>query len=380
MPQHAATPYPPVEPRPAAPARLILLGLVAGCCGLGVTSWLDGSSQPVYSGRLQAHSVAVKAGRQARIVALPAESGTSVKPGDTLVVVADQPLEDRIRRQTQEVKELESEADRVAAAAEIELQWRQRDLQSERFELQLKAANLLQDKINRQVEQIAWQERLSSLSSWSSQEDGPFGGLLQRSFPDNGRIQAMLKEDTAASAAETIGIQLSLCENRVAEIEKLEKELETKVRISAGVNLAQQRLERAREELKTLEGQCDSLKITSPSYAIVGVPQRHAGDIVQAGETIVELLDPERRFLIAEVPSSAGAEFPTGSRVTLMFPGNEVRDGIVRELPPQTDQPTGRTQESFLEVRIEPAGRLWPNVPIGSRVNVTVLPETTTHR
>jgi hypothetical protein len=78
---------------------------------------------------------------------------------------------------------------------------------------------------------------------------------------------------------------------------------------------------------------------------------------------------------VAEVPSSASAQFAVNAKVSLLFPGGEQRTGIVRELPPQTDQPGARAQESFLEVRIEPSGRLWPMAPIGTRVDVSVLPE-----
>lgn len=366
---------PVVAPRLVSPSRFILLALVAGCCGMGISAWLDGRTRPAFTGRLHAHTISVTAGRSARIVELPAASGASVSPGDTLVVVSDDRLDARIRQQEQEVKELEADVARVTAAADIELQWRQRDLQAEQFELQLKAAGFLQDKISRQVEQIAWQERLNALSSWTTTEEpGGFGKLLQASFPDDGRVQAMLREDAAATAAEALSVQLGLCEQRIAEIQALSKELESKIKVSAGVDLAQQRLTRAREELESIRQQREGLKIASPAYGIVGVPQRQPGDIIQPGETIVDLLDPERRFLVAEVPSSAAVEFHAGSKVALSFPGGERRTGVIRELPPQTDQPAARTQESFLEVRIEPAGRLWPTAPIGTRVDVSVLP------
>lgn len=376
MTDSAAATSTAVAPRPVSPARFILLALVAGCCGMGVTAWLDGRAEPAFTGRLQAHTISVTAGRPARIVELPAASGASVAPGETLVVISDDRLDARIREQEQEVKELAADVARVTAAADVELQWRQRDLQAELFELQLKAAGYLQEKISRQVEQIAWQERLTALSTWTTEEEhGQFGKLLQAGFPDDGRMQAMLREDAAATAAEAIAVQLSLCEKRIAELQALGKELESKIKVSAGVDLAQQRLTRANEELETLKQQRDGLKIASPAYGIVGVPQRHPGDVIQPGETIVDLLDPERRFLVAEVPSSAAAEFTAGSKVALKFPGGERRTGVIRELPPQTDQPAARAQESFLEVRIEPAGRMWPKAPIGTRIDVSVLPD-----
>lgn len=229
---------PVVVPRLVSPSRFILLALVAGCCGMGVSAWLDGRARPAFTGRLHAHTISVTAGRSARIVELPAVSGSTVSPGDTLVVVSDDRLDARIRQQEQDVKELEADVARVTAAADIELQWRQRDLQAEQFELQLKAAGFLQEKISRQVEQIAWQERLNALSSWTTaDEPGRFGKLLQASFPDDGRVQAMLREDAAATAAEALAVQLGLCEHRIAEIEALSKELESKIKVSAGVDL-----------------------------------------------------------------------------------------------------------------------------------------------
>ena len=58
-----------------------------------------------------------------------------------------------------------------------------------------------------------------------------------------------------------------------------------------------------------------------------------------------------------------------GQEVELRFPGNEEFQGQVVDIPMVADV-TGASGETLAAVRIEQAGRLWPNVPVGSQIDV----------
>jgi hypothetical protein len=67
-------------------------------------------------------------------------------------------------------------------------------------------------------------------------------------------------------------------------------------------------------------------------------------------------------------------EFPVGKTLALLFPGHEKRQGRVTRIAPQT-QPRDHSRpaaDSIVMVEVEQAGRLWPTVPIGTRIEVLV--------
>ncbi len=135
------------------------------------------------------------------------------------------------------------------------------------------------------------------------------------------------------------------------------------------------RIATAREQLAEFEKQRESLTVVSSSHGIVGTIHHGPGDQVAAGDPLIELLDDERRHLVACIPSRAATKLRPGTRVDLIFPGREPRIGLVAAIPPHAipaDQ-SRPADDSQVEVKVEPAGKLWPKLPVGSRVQVQVL-------
>ncbi len=367
--------------RPASSRRMAILCLAALAAGIGVATWLEIRGATSYAGQLQARTTSVAAGRGARIASLSVAAGQRVVPGEKLFELADDRLTGQIVAKKRELVELEADVQRVKATAEVELEWRRRELQSEAFQTQLKAAAMTQEKLSRQVEQLAWQEHLTSrnadLDTGPSlvEAASPFRSIiLNTHVMDERRLQALLKEDAAAGAAESLAAQLTLCEQQLERLRKLGEELPGKIRLSAGVELAETKLTRVREELSSLEQQRDSLTIVSPSHGVIGAVHREAGDLVEPGSTILELFDDDRRHLTVLIPSSAVARLLPGTKLTLIFPAGYKRIGLVAAIPPLASSESGseRSNDSQVAVRIEPAGKLWPKIPIGSRIKVQV--------
>jgi multidrug resistance efflux pump len=198
--------------------------------------------------------------------------------------------------------------------------------------------------------------------------------VLKTDILDARRVQAMLSEDAAVGAVEALAAQLNLCEQQLDRLKKLGEELPSRVRVAAGVDLAETRLTRVRDELNSLEQQRELLTMACPSHGVVGEVRREAGDFVEPGDRVIELFDDDRRHLIASIPSTALVRLKPGTKLTLKFPAGAKRIGLVAAIPPHAMSETGplTSEDSHVAVRIEPAGKLWPKLPIGSRVYVQV--------
>lgn len=361
--------------------RLLMLCAASLAAGIGVAKWVEGRGSVSYGGSLQSRTTCITAERTTRIQEILVVAGQRIVPGDKLLQLSDDRLSSQIVDQQRQLVELEADLRRVQALADVELEWRRRELNGEIFQTQLKVSTVTQERTAKQVEQLAWQDRLKSL-----QADGTGSELaeivlpvrsviLDSPFADERRLQAMLREDAAAVAAEALSSQLALCEERLQRLRKLDQDLPGKVRLSVGVELVETRIARAREELAAFEKQRESLTVISPAHGIVGTIHHRPGDLVNAGDPVVELLDDERRHLVAYIPSSAATKLRPGIKVALVFPDSQNRIGLVAAIPPHAiPADHGRpSDDSQVEVKVEPAGKLWPKLPVGSRVQVHVL-------
>ena len=353
------------------------IGLIIGLAliaGTGFAWGLGWSGERAHRGSLQSRTTVVKSNCMARIRDVSVKPGQSVAPGDALFQLIDVQLEERLIGKRREIAELEAEVNRARVSAEVDFAWRRRELQSEVFETQLKESALSQEKLNKQVEQLAWKDHLSNsdtnVSPVVAEVDHPFRSIKRElHLPDERRLQAMLREDAAAASTETLATQIALCEQRLKSLAALEKELQTKIRSASGVDVTEARLAGAKLELASLDSQLKELTITSPTYGTVGDVRFQAGERVPNGDALIEILDDIQPHVVAQFPAAEASRMKHGSKVTLIFPSHGQRIGIITEIPPQTTSVAGGA-ESFVAVKIEPAGKLWPKLAIGSNVKV----------
>jgi len=352
--------------------RILLFGGSAWLLGSALTTWIGTPEVATVPATLQARSQSVIVSQPARLAELHVTAGQQVEPATPLFRLVDDRLAARIRTKRQQIVELAAELSRTEAAAEVELEWRRRELQREAFETRLKLTALREAHVHHQVEQIAWQEHLTGIDRWlgdlgADRDVQPL--LLPVDALHPARLQALLRADESASTLEVDAAQLALCEQKLSEIAALEAKLVEKVRISAGADVAQTRLRRAEAELKILEEQEQALTILSPGYGVVGSLSLQAGDALAAGQCVIELLDGDQRFLVAHVPSALVSRFHVGEKVVLLFPQRQRLEGTVAEIPPQAEA-TAADDDAIVPIRIAPCGKLWPHLPVGSRVSV----------
>jgi multidrug resistance efflux pump len=350
--------------------RLVVFGGAALLAGIACAGWLDGQRTETLPGILQARTVAITAGRPCVLAEVLVEPGEKVEAGTPLLRLSDGRLAARIAHHQQQLSGLRAEITRAEAAAEVELGWRRRELQAEEFETRMKLAALQNDRLNRQVEQIAWREHLAGTSDWTggSVPDALLRPItLSTSATGLERLQAVLKEDAAALAAEGLASQVALCEQRLKELAALQDRLQTNLRLSAGVEVAERRVTTAEAELAALIHQDEQLTITSPGVGVVGLLLKQPGDLLTAGDAILELLDDAQRTISVHVPTPAAGRLQEGQTVAVLFPDRIRREGVLGPIPPQT---VGEGNMPELPLEISPRGKLWPMLPIGSRVDV----------
>lgn len=358
-------------PPSASRLRIIALAVAALAAGSGFSHWLTLHGTHRFPATLQAHTIRIMAGRTARIAEVLAKSGAAVTPGTPLLRLADDQINQRRQRVEQEIALREAELHQAQARADVELACRTSDIEREIFETKVRAADFLQRKYVRQMEEVAWLDALSGhsplVNTVSVDSLRPLSPALDQ--PKAKRVRAILSKDEADTECETLAVQIQLCDDRLAELARLRDALPEQVRRSAGVDLAERRLTEVKNELAATEDEQQALTILSPGYGTVGVFRKEVGDPVEGTETVVELLDEERRAVSAAIPSSAVGCFSCGQTVRLVFPGAVERTGQVAEIPPQTTA-SKRGADATVAVRIEPTGSAWPRLPIGSQVTV----------
>lgn len=358
---------------PAPPGRALVVLLVALGCGAALASWIDASQSHVYVGHMKAITTSVASDRDGRIERIIAEEGTTVEIGDPLVILADIDGDAQLRSARRDVNVLRAELERRRAGAAVDLTWRLKEIEAELLETRLKLARYLQTKYDHEVRQQAWGQVLEKgdVPVAAGRSDASGNELkstaIQAASHGESRTRALLQQETARNAGEVAAAQVELCEQRLAELKKLKVDLSENVANAAGVAAAKERLAAAEAELKRLEANQSMRALKSPAYGVVGTYRRNLGDAASAGEPIVEILDNDRRYVAVSVPSRQLFRFSEESAVELEFPGGVERKGRVSRIPLQTVQAAGDEKAAVL-VRVEPIGRLWPIVPVGSEV------------
>jgi len=352
---------------------LSILALAAGICA---ATWIERARHEKLAGFLQARAMTLSADRDAQLAEVFVKQGDVVEAGQPVLLLRDSQLAVTLDRQQREVARLESEVSQFEAKLLVEIAWRQKALDAELFETRLKSSQCLQQQFTSEIESLAWNQfggdvTKTAIADNSDQTLGPL--LYDKMTPDEHRIRAVLRKEAARNSQEVSTAQLELCEQRVKEIERLKAELPEKIRKSMGIDLIRSRLEQAQADLARLEQQQESLSLAAAKPGMVGVFRQQVGDHVIAHQPIVEVFNEQQPYLIVRIPSSRLADFSVGTVVALRFPGGELGQGRVSDIPPQTSaipDEGSLLETTRVTAHIEPVGKLWPALPIGTTVEV----------
>ncbi len=351
-------------------ALVILVAALVG--GISCAQWVSGLRVDSYVGTLQAPKSVIIAKNDAVIQEIFVKEGQVISSGETVVTLFDHSLDRNWKAKQQELVALKAELEQSKAKTEVELALRNKEIESEVFNAKLKSSQYLKEQYIHQITNLAWQDFLQDYNSVTSNgsDEEVFRSLVYESrLPDENRITAMLRQESARNSAEVFSARVKLCEEQMAELKSVQKKLPNQIRLAMGVEVMMNRLERVKSELKQLESQREALLLKSGGYGMVGHFEKEVGDPVKKGTRIVELFDKENPFLVVEVPSRKINLFKMGAEAKIIFSGNRKAKGIVQKISEQAIHNPG-IHESLILVYLEPVGRLWPELPVGSTVDV----------
>jgi multidrug resistance efflux pump len=152
----------------------------------------------------------------------------------------------------------------------------------------------------------------------------------------------------------------------------LREALPSTVNEAMGVTSLQEQLNDATSHLETMKSVSREIHVNAPVYGVVGQVRYRQGDDLPNGEIMVRILHTDRRYIMVHLPTRRVTEMQAGHEVELMFPGNQEFRGQIVDVPMLADT-TGSSGDTLAAVRIEPVGRLWPMIPVGSQVDVVSL-------
>ena len=160
-------------------------------------------------------------------------------------------------------------------------------------------------------------------------------------------------------------------ELRLRKLEEHRQVLPLQVRRAAGLESIRVQYDEAAQRLADMEALSRDVSVISPSYGKVGQVRYKQGDTMSPGEIMLKILHTDRRYVLLHVPTGRVNEVHLGTSVDLLFPGNEKYQGKVVNVPmlAESQIPDG---QSLASVRVEPAGKLWPEIPIGSQIDVII--------
>lgn len=365
---HAALPD-----RPASPRRIALSAILALAAGCGAVLLARGGPSITFRGRITARLIPVTAEQDGLLVRWHLAEGDPIRIGDPIVSLANPSLIERRRQLEQRIAELDVALDRALAQAELDLEWRIKDVNAAIFDARLQSAELLEEKYRHEMERVALTDALTSNATalWTPRDTVFDSIVLQDAENQQGRLSTVLRVEAAANSADVCSAQVEMCEEQVATLESLRDSLPERVRRSVGVDIVERQLDAARMELEEISAAEPEITITSSVIGQAGVFFRKPGDYVRTGDRIVEIFDDVQRYIVVDVPSTQIDVFKVGREFPLIFPGNVQRAGRVVRVAPQAVA-AGGTDETVVRIHLEPAGLLWPHLPIESQVLVGV--------
>jgi multidrug resistance efflux pump len=384
---------------PASALRTVSLLVGAVLIGF-LTVYLFGQQRnPALTGILSADITTIRVPAASRLTNIQIKAGEEVFSGQPLLTLEKLEHLSFIETHERLVRDLERELKRVEAQAAIELEWRTRDVDRELSSVrQRMAARELNDTTASRVpdgkpNRVQSNVPVRSVSSRNTSQSGPakkniaggivfFSGASDQSSLDSApttdaaeqkpvRVAELPRNSVVSDSVTSIPIDhdLEILRSEESRLKSVRESLPITINEAAGVTNLKAQFQDASRQLDVLKSASREVNVMAPVYGTVGQVRYRVGDDMQAGEVMLRILHTNQRYVTAYLPTRRVHEMRPGQEVALRFPGNEEFQGQVVDIPMVADV-TGASGETLAAVRIEQSGRLWPNVPVGTQIDV----------
>ena len=391
------SPMRPTSAPPASVARTLTLFVCALMIGCFVVYALNRNTSLPIVGVLAADTTSLRVPTDARLVTSRIVAGDEVFTGEILLTLEKTVHLEQIAVQERTVARLQKELDDAETRSAVELKWRTQALETELTEIRTRAELLRQigdreerlstlddemfpddgvlsddvtedsvQTVSSGREMSSARSRVNTLLFISGRTDLSTFETVKADTPTFSELKSVPQDDVQNTLlqAEVDGLR-----RRGQRLEQLKKELPDQVRAVAGVSRLAVQLVTAEDILSNMRRVSRQVDVLCPSYGTVSQVNFRVGDQMERGEELAKILHTNRRFVIVRAPTRRLHELQPGSEVRLAFPGHDDCAGIVQDVPMLAEGESS-SGESHVSVRVEATGRYWPELPIGSQVDV----------
>ncbi len=364
---------------PAPPRRVGVALLAAVTFSAAVCGWASRVATPSYPAIVQAERSTVSLPDPVRIERVLVRTGEPIRPGQKLIQFDLRGVRDQIAELTRRQKTLQTRKERLLAEHRQAVLWQRDRIAQEILTLREEVAQLEQERYRNHLEQIALGEVLSedALATHVALPREVFTDVAEPALPTDTTDDRWLlfRIEAARNAAEVANVRISLCEERIDHLTKLQQSLATAAPPPAEVAAIDAQLADLQMRLQRLQERLKQEYLVADTYGTVGAIACQPGQIVNPGVPLLDIYDTGRPFLVARVPATGDASELLGRRVSVQFPTG-IAGGTVHGLLPDSEAARAAALAdrehlvSSVLVRIVPSDRLWPDLPVGTSVRV----------
>jgi multidrug efflux pump subunit AcrA (membrane-fusion protein) len=366
----------PTRSSPGRPATLFRTVILAGLALAGsaaLTQYVRSQIPEQFSGELQARSVEVTASVNGVVDQVSVKPGQIVYPDDALFVIDNLDHADRIASAQSEVDRLAADLRIAQAEYELELHQILGDMETVVHDIRDDLAQLEGDRFQLSFRDTAFSDFLGHLDNPVASTDPMDLMRLLRDAPGPAmQLGVMIERGRIENDLDTKQARINLSESRLSRLQAEQEQLPDKLHAALGLPAMEEQLANVRGRVSELQYTESTQVVSSPIYGMAGLVQVDVSDAVQQGYTLLRIFDRSHESVQVELPSRLAPELSVDREVSLTFPGGELRSGRIEAIPPQATRPANVDGESQIAVTIRPAGRVWPTLPIGTTVSVSL--------
>jgi len=304
---------------------LIILAVIVTASAIYYLLSTPRSSDLVLIGTVDSNQIIVSPQMQGRIAKLLVDEGTQVKQGDLIAVLDPSELEAQAR----------------AAAAMID---------SLRSQVSATQATRAATQGSTSSNVVNAQARLQSARAQLLQAEA----TLQRTESDSRRVIELAKQGVASDqdrvqAESNLKAQQATVESLREQVSAAEADLNTALANTHQAHAAESTVQSTRGQLANAEAQLKEAevrlgytKIYAPVSGTVSVRAAREGEVLNAGQPIVTLVDFSDTWVRAAIPETEADHIGIGDALRIRLPGGTVTSGKVFFKSPEADFATQR--------------------------------------
>ena len=342
---------------------LIVLGIIVAVSAIYYLASTPSSRDLVLIGTVDSNQIIVSPQMQGRIAQLLVDEGTKVKQGDLIAVLDPSELEAQARAAAAMIDSLRSQVSATQATKEATQGSTTSNVANAQARLQSARAQLLQAE-----------------------------ATLQRTESDSNRMIELAKQGVASDqdrvqAESNLKAQQATVQSLKDQVTAAQADLNTALANTHQAHAAESTVQSTRAQLANSEAQLKEAevrlgytKIYAPLTGTVSVRAAREGEVLNAGQPIVTLVDLGDTWVRAAIPETESDHIGLGDTLRVRLPGGTLTSGKVFFKAAEADFATQRDvnrrkrdiRTIVLKVRLDnPQGAYVP----GMTAEVLVSPE-----